>query len=413
LNQKASTFVSGLFSHLEHPFMSAKSNLDRESFQRLLESAFVIQQSRIDPRFLSSMLEVERLITKGDLDVDGTMNLVADSARDVAGANGVLIGLLQGDQLTYKAGSGSSTGCVGSQVRTSLTVAKTKASREILRVENAGTDKRVQGDICRQFGAEALLMLPMYVPPIGRDRNLAGVVLVLFNEAHSFQESEMRTYRLMAGLVETALSPAHETEPSLAKSLRAVPKAVAEVIPEVKEVARRENRIFLRWGKDAIYRRNALIRLRAGRALSRTRELKKIAVQRAAESISTKPLPSLALAAIVVGLGLTLWMTHGSRGATSPSSSRAAQGSSVGSFDRGSVIPVEGEAGGQNPAGSGSDGRVRTASVRRTWVAGNEIVYIGDDVTVHHFNYKSSARQGSANRVAHIGNDVTISYFAP
>jgi len=214
-------------------------------------------------------------------------------------------------------------------------------------------------------------------------------------------------------LVETALSPAHETEPSLAKSLRAVPKAVAEVIPEVKEVARRENRIFLRWGKDAIYRRNALIRLRAGRALSRTRELKKIAVQRAAESISTKPLPSLALAAIVVGLGLTLWMTHGSRGATSPSSSRAAQGSSVGSFDRGSVIPVEGEAGGQNPAGSGSDGRVRTASVRRTWVAGNEIVYIGDDVTVHHFNYKSSARQGSANRVAHIGNDVTISYFAP
>jgi hypothetical protein len=252
----------------------------------------------------------------------------------------------------------------------------------------------------------------MYVPPIGRDRILAGVVLVLFNEGHGFQEGEIRTYRLMAGLVETALCPVDETNRKVAKNLPATAKAVAVVPLQVVEELRGNVPMFSLVDKNAIYQRceQILVQLRAGRVLSRARELKKIAVQRATESISTRPLPSLALTAVAVALALTFWMTHGSRGATSPS---AAQGSSsVGSFDRGSVIPVEGEAGGQNPAGSGSDGRVATASVRRAWVAGNEIIYIGDDVTVRHFGYKS-ARQRSANRVAHIGNDVTIRYFAP
>ena len=52
----------------------------------------------------------------------------------------------------------------------SLTVsADAKTNCEILRVENAQTDTRIEADICRQFGASALLILPIY-----HDRVLAG-----------------------------------------------------------------------------------------------------------------------------------------------------------------------------------------------------------------------------------------------
>lgn len=399
--------------------MNTDSNLDRESFQRLLESAFVVQQSRIDPRFLSSILEVERLITRGELDVDGAMNLVADSAREVAGAAGVAIGLLDGDRLTYRAGSGCGAAYVGSWVGASLTVAKTKASREILRVENAHTDRRIEGEVCRQFGAASLLILPIYVPPIGRDRILAGVVMVLFSEAHIFQESEIRTYRLMAGLIETALSPVNETERNLPTELPATAKAVEQAKKQIAEPPGVESKILSRLGENTIFQRcgKSLKRVRASRTLVRSRDLKGIVVKRVTMSVATvsiagKPFAGLALAAVAVALGLTFWMTHGNRGATSTLSSPIPQAAARSGFDRGDVIPVEAEAEDQSAMSSGSEGKSATAEVRRAWVAGNEIVYIGDDVTVRHFNYKP-ATQRSASRVIHIGNDVSVRYFTP
>jgi TonB family protein len=64
--------------------MSNSSALDRESFQRLLESAFVVQQGRMDPKSHSAIVEIERLIMRGELDeVHKAMHLV-DGTRKVA-----------------------------------------------------------------------------------------------------------------------------------------------------------------------------------------------------------------------------------------------------------------------------------------------------------------------------------------
>jgi hypothetical protein len=84
------------------PSMSPDSSLDRESFQQLLANAFAVQESQMDRQSLSAIVEVERLIAKGELDVDGAMHLIVDCARNVANATGVAIGLLKGDQLVYR-----------------------------------------------------------------------------------------------------------------------------------------------------------------------------------------------------------------------------------------------------------------------------------------------------------------------
>ena len=87
--------------------MSDSSSLDRESFQKFLANAYAVQQSQVDSQSLSAIVEIQRLIAKGDLDVDGTLHLIVDRTQDVANASGVAIGLLKGDQLVYRAGSGS------------------------------------------------------------------------------------------------------------------------------------------------------------------------------------------------------------------------------------------------------------------------------------------------------------------
>src|SRR5260370_4413127 len=136
---------------------------DRETFQQLLANAFAVQQSQINSQSLSDIMEIQRSVATGKLDLDGIMSQVVESARNVPNASGVAIGLLHGSRLIYRSGSATSAVYVGQQVTASLTVsAATRTSREILRVEDALTDTRIEADICRQFGASALLILPIY-----------------------------------------------------------------------------------------------------------------------------------------------------------------------------------------------------------------------------------------------------------
>src|SRR5690348_4477729 len=93
--------------------MTACSTLDPEAFQEILASAFVVQQSLMDVQLTSAMLTVRHLIAAGKIDVNGAMHLIAGRARNVANATGAAVGVLRGDQLVYRAGSGSAATYMG------------------------------------------------------------------------------------------------------------------------------------------------------------------------------------------------------------------------------------------------------------------------------------------------------------
>ncbi len=90
---------------------------------------------------------------------------------------------------------------VGRQLTAVLSALGPIARTEILRVEDAQTDSRIEAEICRQFDALALLLIPIY-----RDRAMIGVLEVFFDEPHTFDEREVRSYHLMASLVGDATS---------------------------------------------------------------------------------------------------------------------------------------------------------------------------------------------------------------
>jgi len=186
--------------------MTAHYSLDREFFQEFLANAFAVQQSGLDTQFLSALLRIQQFLKSQEFNVGRAMQMIVERTLKVAAASGVVIALLEGNELIYLAGSGTSAKDVGRHVRAVLSVCcRGEVRREILRVENAQTDSRVQADICRQFGANALLMLPIYKKDV-----LVGTLHVLFSEAHSFLDPELRMYRLILGLVEEAIGPQAE-----------------------------------------------------------------------------------------------------------------------------------------------------------------------------------------------------------
>jgi len=153
------------------------------------------------PQSLAAIVELQRSIRMGRLDVEGAAHLIAEWARSVANANGVAIGRLKADELIYTAGSGSAASYIGRRIMATFNnVVPNETPSEILRVEDTTGDGRIEAAVCRQFGVESLLILPIY-----HGRFVAGVLQIFFNEAHSFQDQEVRIYWILAGLVGQAM----------------------------------------------------------------------------------------------------------------------------------------------------------------------------------------------------------------
>jgi TonB family protein len=77
--------------------MSNYSTVDRESFQNVLASAFAVQQ--MDSQSLSAFVQVGRLVTRGDLNVEQAVRLISDRTQNPANTTGVAIDQSSGTQL--------------------------------------------------------------------------------------------------------------------------------------------------------------------------------------------------------------------------------------------------------------------------------------------------------------------------
>ena len=71
------------------PPMRVGFTVDREILQAVLASAFAIQQSQMDSKSRSAIVEVGRLVTNGELDVDGAMHRIVAQTRKAANTGGV------------------------------------------------------------------------------------------------------------------------------------------------------------------------------------------------------------------------------------------------------------------------------------------------------------------------------------
>jgi hypothetical protein len=369
--------------------MNTHFTLDRESFQNLLARASLAQEyldsqeatrPSVDPtrsavgeqpqemisggyiQSLSAIVAVQRSIARDDVDVDGAMALIAEHARNIANANGVAIGLLEGDNLVYRAGSGSVATYIGRHVKATLSVSR--ASGEILRVENAQTDARIEAAICRQFGANALLIVP-----ISRGRTVAGAIEILFYDAHVFQDREVRTYQLMAGLVTEAISRAAELEVKHALA--------AEERQEHAHSAAPHGATKAEGGDLWVFRRSAAVAAMIAQGAKRLLQ----------QQFQWKP------AAVVVVLVMAGWIAYTHRGPASPLSTSeprrpnaieqyvpfAPAKPAASSMSKPQTAPVATQA-------KKKEKNARSTSQRlRAW---RDVDYIAEDVTVRYVTLK-------------------------
>jgi hypothetical protein len=130
-------------------------------------------KSGVDPRSLSAFVEVQSFIRTDEFTVDRALHLITDRALTVSNTSKIAIALLEANQLVYRAGKwaccyGCRTPCAGS-----TQCLRTQGPSGDLASRECQTDLQIEAEICRQFGAIVLLILPIFLGP-GRDRSAAG-----------------------------------------------------------------------------------------------------------------------------------------------------------------------------------------------------------------------------------------------
>jgi putative methionine-R-sulfoxide reductase with GAF domain len=395
--------------------MSPDSSLDPESFQRLLSNAFAVQESGMDAQSLTAIVELQRAVATGEADVDRALDLIAVHARNVANATGIAIGLLKGDQLVYRAGSGSGVTYVGQHVMATLCVAGHNVpSGEILRVENAQTDRRIEAAICRQFGADSLLILPIYY-----DGTMAGVLDVLFDEAHAFQHREMLTYRLMAALVGEAMSYAARPEQKepLAADLSTMRQCIRLTRPQKEETLNDVASVPGAATNRAIYQAFETFIARAGRLPALTHSAWSV-LKRAKCVLWNKGRWETAVG-IAAMLAIACWIGFRDR---RPASSLGVSGLQESSAPRQQMpfAPAKRVLANSTSRQTalGLEPRERKSSrsmPQRVLDRSIRVRYISDDVTVRYFtpNPPPQLALDRNIRVRYISDDVTVRYFTP
>ena len=387
-----------------------------EFFQPSFASAFAGQESGLNAQSLAAIGELRRSITAGHLDVEGTAHLITEWARSVANASGVAIGRLKGHELLYIAGSGSAASYVGRRVMATFSTSVPNGARtEILRVENTAADDRIESAICRQFGTKSLLILPIYSGPA-----VAGVLQVLFNEAHAFRDQEMRTYRLLAGLVGEAMSQAVQVDSKKGEAEKPplAPLAFEKMPPTIRTPLGRDGSVQ-GTNESAICGSRGVFTAEMGEIPAVESSLPIFLSLQGTKY--HRVYKGAGLAAVGLLLVVT-WILHTGRSSTKSTPDASVPQKSIAEDQHPSMAPAHQPSptrattrpGHAYVADQAQFQRFERATLHPASEPQSRVKHFGDDVTVRYFVPKSAVlRTGADREVRRFSEDVTVRYYRP
>ena len=138
--------------------------------------------------------------------LDEVLQLVAERAVAITGADGLAIALAENNEIVLRAAAGTVRPDVGARIeRDSAFSGACFTSAEIVMCDDTETDPRVNVEACRKLGARSMVAVPL----CGR-RRVIGLLEAFSEWPFAFNESDIRNLSLLAELVLGALKPEDE-----------------------------------------------------------------------------------------------------------------------------------------------------------------------------------------------------------
>jgi N-acetylmuramoyl-L-alanine amidase len=150
--------------------------------------------------------------------LDEVLELVAERAVAITGADGLAIALAENNEIVLRASAGAVRPDVGARIdRSSAFSGACFRMAQIVRCDDTELDPRVNLRACRRLGARSMVAVPL----CGR-RRVIGLLEAFSAEPFGVNDSDVRNLSLLAELVLGALKP--EDEDRFAESAQAAEK---------------------------------------------------------------------------------------------------------------------------------------------------------------------------------------------
>jgi putative methionine-R-sulfoxide reductase with GAF domain len=167
--------------------------------------------------------------------LDEVLQLVAERAIAITGADGLGIALAQNNEIVLRASAGVIKPDVGARIqRDSAFSGACFRTAQIIRCDDTETDDRVNLYACRQLGARSMVAVPL----CGR-RRVIGLLEAFSSEPFGFNDSDVASLEMLAELILGALKPEDEDRfaesAQVAEAKLAAPAIATPLAPPIAE----------------------------------------------------------------------------------------------------------------------------------------------------------------------------------
>jgi N-acetylmuramoyl-L-alanine amidase/putative methionine-R-sulfoxide reductase with GAF domain len=158
--------------------------------------------------------------------LDEVLQLVAERAVAITGADGLAIALAENNEIVLRAAAGTVRPDPGTRIdRDSAFSGACFRTAQVINCDDTETDSRVNVEACRKMGVRSMVAVPL----CGR-RRVIGILEAFSTWPFAFNEIDVRNLTLLAELILGALKP--EDEDRFAQSAQAAASSLETPKPE-------------------------------------------------------------------------------------------------------------------------------------------------------------------------------------
>ncbi|MBW3654502.1 MAG: GAF domain-containing protein, partial [Gemmatimonadetes bacterium] len=176
------------------------------------------EELRRTAEHLRELVAAQQEFATAGLNLEPLMESIVARAHALTDADGGVVELMEGDEMVYRAVSGSLAPHRGLRLRVEGSLSGLSVrTGQVLRCDDAETDPRVDRTATRQVGIRSMMVVPL----VAEGRRL-GVLKVVSSRRHAFGEGHSNTLSLLAGVMSAAMRDAlaYETEQRLLAASR-------------------------------------------------------------------------------------------------------------------------------------------------------------------------------------------------
>lgn len=157
---------------------------------------------------LANVIKTQLNIAMAGLNIDNVLDVITRSTENLTGADGVVIEVPEGDDMVYRAASGSLKDKVDFRVKQEGSLSGLCLRTDsILRSDDCRLDPRVDQAACAAVDA-----LSMVVVPLRFDGRTLGILKSVSRRTQGFQDRDIESLQLVAGLLASSMAYADQFE---------------------------------------------------------------------------------------------------------------------------------------------------------------------------------------------------------